>query len=155
MCLGKRTSWWPLLPAPPRGPHLSTGAHRGEGIGPAHEHFPASDNEDSHIVLTLLLKKEGAVKEGHAVQAWHWVSLSHHKHSNTPSAPNPPCSELQGASVDISSPAPPSQALSLHHCPSNAQSCIVTCTRSPQLLQAGPLTQVPLCPQGAPPSAQA
>lgn len=41
-----------------RGPHLSAGAHGGKGIGPTQEHFPASDNQDPHVVLTLLLKQQ-------------------------------------------------------------------------------------------------
>ena len=39
--------------------HLSAGAHWGKGIGTAHEHLPAGNNQDSYIVLTLLLRWEG------------------------------------------------------------------------------------------------
>lgn len=45
-------------------PHLSAGAHWRKGIGPTHEHFPASDNQDSHVVLTLLLKQQRGSNRG-------------------------------------------------------------------------------------------
>lgn len=51
--LGKITSMYP---------HLSAGAHRGKGIGPTHEHFPACDDQDTHIVLTFLLRQERKIK---------------------------------------------------------------------------------------------
>lgn len=59
VCLGKTpspdTPLCLLLPVA----HLSAGAHWGKGIGATHEHLPAGNNQDSHIVLTLLLRQEG------------------------------------------------------------------------------------------------
>lgn len=105
MYLGKRTSVSPSHCPAPSGPHLSAGTHWGEGIGPTHEHLPASDNQDAHVVLTLLLKQEGNRGTGAGTALGGFPS--HHCTTHVwkhPRVPAPPCSEVRVASVDVPRP---------------------------------------------------
>ena len=92
----------------PCSPHLSAGAHWGKGIGPTHEHFPASDNQDSHVVLTLLLKqKKGSNRGTSSPTAELGVFPSLHCATNIRehcSAPDVPHSTAEGASVTVPHP---------------------------------------------------
>lgn len=85
--------------------HLSAGAHWGKGIGAAQEHLPAGNNQDSHIVLTLLLRWEGKER---GPQLWMcgsgrvYFMLLHHRGQRMPyntTALDPCCSEVQLGSV--------------------------------------------------------
>lgn len=145
----------PSVCPPASGPHLSAGAHRGEGVGPTQEHFPAGDNQDSHVVLTLLLK-HGKVREGQALQMQRWGSFLHttapHTFRASPSAPDPPCSKVQVAPADIRPHNPslpgrlstslPTQMLGAASSPAPGGPCSL----------AAPLIQAASSPHGAPPS---
>jgi hypothetical protein len=66
LCYTPRLYAWardlPVVMSPPtylplQVTHLSAGAHWGKGIGATYEQLPASDDQDPHIILTLLLKQ--------------------------------------------------------------------------------------------------
>lgn len=148
LCLSEGTRWC-LSPSgrpTPSVPHLSAGTHWGKGVGPTHEHFPASDNQDPHIVLTLLLKREGEV-EGHALAAVLGVFPSQHcttdtgKHSCVPA---PPCSQVQVASVDTPCPRTSHPGcLTVASLPTQMLRADPHLHRSPWLIQAGPPCRQP------------
>ena len=114
----------------PKGPHLSAGAHWGKGIRPTHEHFPASDDQDSHVVLTLLLKQEGEVVKGLALQAQCWVSFFHTPSSQIFQSP-PLCPSCTLLSSGGSRGLPYLLGRLSAHCPCRCSGLSLTCTVAP------------------------
>lgn len=132
---------------PHSAPHLSAGAYWGKGIGPTHEHFPASDNQDSHVVLTLLLKQEREAIEGQTLQAWCWVSFPHttipHIFQSTLLCPS--STVLQSTGCVCGHPMPYT-SLPVHltaSLPSQMLRADPHLHRRPWLIQTGPLYRQP------------